>query len=73
MPCDIPPKITGSCEAKHPAACCSEAPGKGSSHLSPAQAEGRESGLVLRTSVATKEDEVVKRKRLRQTDTPAVR
>lgn len=28
-------------------------------------------GLTLRTSVTTKEDEVVKRKRLIQTDTPA--
>lgn len=61
MPCYIAPKITGSCEAKYPAACCSEAPATRSNHLSPAlvqvQVQGLVCGLTLCTSVMTKEDE----------------
>lgn len=60
--CDFLSKITGNCEVKHPAACWSEAQRKGSNQLSPARAEGLLYRLPLRSSVTTKEDEVVKRK-----------
>lgn len=70
--CDFLSKITGNCKVKHPAACWSEAWRKGSNQLSPARAKGLLYGLPLQSSVTTKEDEVVKRKWLRQTDTPTV-
>ncbi len=56
------------CQVKHPAARWSKAAGKGSNHLSTAQAKGCVCGITLCSSVTTKDDEVVKRNQLRQTD-----